>query len=65
MIAQSGEELVRRSTRTVTPCIRKDVVMVILADIDIHRGSAAIGVVIIPCSGDEVRVPALDQVGHV
>src|SRR5690349_3764101 len=65
MVAESGEEAVGGGTRSVGAGVGVDVVVVILPDVRVHGGRAAIGVVIIADSGDEVGVPALDQVGYV
>src|ERR1700730_15050913 len=62
MITQRWEETINRRTSAVTTKIRKDEVVVVLANVLIYcRGCAHI-IVIVSGGNDEIRIPTPDQI---
>jgi len=65
VVAQNREEMIGSCPRSVAAGVGIDKLVVILADVRVNGRSRAGRIVVVASGDDEVRVPALDQVGHI
>ena len=65
MIAENWKEAVLIRTCAELAGVREDEIVIVLADVSIDRIRRSKFVVVVPDGDDEVRLPTMDQRGHL